>query len=45
MAMIQKGDRSKFDVEALKQLIKLLPEKHEVLVTLLLFVLMLFAPF
>ncbi|KAG7328122.1 hypothetical protein KOW79_008066 [Hemibagrus wyckioides] len=28
--MIQKGDRSKFDVEALKQLLKLLPEKHEI---------------
>lgn len=28
--MIQKGDRSKFDVEVLKQLLKLLPEKHEV---------------
>lgn len=32
-AMIQKGDRRKFDVEALKQLLKLLPEKHEVCVT------------
>lgn len=30
--MIQKGDTSKFDAEALKQLIKLLPEKHEVLI-------------
>lgn len=28
--MIQKGDRSRFDVEVLKQLLKLLPEKHEV---------------
>lgn len=28
--MIQSGDRTKFDVEVLKQLIKLLPEKHEV---------------
>lgn len=28
--MIRRGDRSKFDVEVLKQLIKLLPEKHEV---------------
>ncbi|MCI4382842.1 hypothetical protein PGIGA_G00019360 [Pangasianodon gigas] len=28
--MIQKGDRSKFDVEVLKQLLKLLPEKHEI---------------
>lgn len=30
MSLIQNGDRSKFDVEILKQLIKLLPEKHEV---------------
>uniref|UniRef100_A0A4W5QVQ9 Inverted formin 2 n=1 Tax=Hucho hucho TaxID=62062 RepID=A0A4W5QVQ9_9TELE len=30
VAMIQKGDRSKFDVEVLKQLQKLQPEKHEV---------------
>ncbi|XP_017270955.3 inverted formin-2 isoform X2 [Kryptolebias marmoratus] len=30
VAMIHKGDRSKFDVEALKQLVKLLPEKHEI---------------
>lgn len=30
VAMIQKGDRSRFDVEVLKQLIKLLPEKHEI---------------
>ncbi|XP_036398212.1 inverted formin-2-like [Megalops cyprinoides] len=30
VAMIQKGDRSKFDVEVLKQLQKLLPEKHEI---------------
>lgn len=30
VAMIQNGDRSKFDVEVLKQLQKLLPEKHEV---------------
>ncbi|XP_052001214.1 inverted formin-2-like [Xyrauchen texanus] len=29
VAMIQNGDRSKFDVESLKQLLKLLPEKHE----------------
>lgn len=28
--MVQKGDCSKFDVESLKQLLKLLPEKHEV---------------
>lgn len=28
--MIRKGDRTKFDVEVLKQLLKLLPEKHEV---------------
>ncbi|RXM96658.1 Inverted formin-2 [Acipenser ruthenus] len=27
--MIKSGDRSKFDVEVLKQLLKLLPEKHE----------------
>lgn len=31
VVLIQSGDRSKFDVEVLKQLIKLLPEKHEVL--------------
>nr|XP_014340636.1 PREDICTED: inverted formin-2 isoform X1 [Latimeria chalumnae] len=30
IAMIQKGDRAKFDVEVLKQLDKLLPEKHEI---------------
>ncbi|KAL0967544.1 hypothetical protein UPYG_G00253590 [Umbra pygmaea] len=30
LAMIQKGDRSKFDVEVLKQLQKLLPETHEI---------------
>lgn len=30
VAMIQNGDRTKFDVEVLKQLLKLLPEKHEV---------------
>ncbi|XP_051816595.1 inverted formin-2-like isoform X2 [Acanthochromis polyacanthus] len=30
VSLIQRGDRSKFDVEVLKQLIKLLPEKHEV---------------
>lgn len=30
VAMIQAGDRSRFDVEVLKQLLKLLPEKHEV---------------
>ncbi|XP_071413509.1 inverted formin-2-like [Pithys albifrons albifrons] len=29
-AMIQNGDRTKFDVEVLKQLLKLLPEKHEI---------------
>uniref|UniRef100_A0ACB8G5Y3 Inverted formin-2 n=1 Tax=Sphaerodactylus townsendi TaxID=933632 RepID=A0ACB8G5Y3_9SAUR len=28
--MIRKGDRTKFDVEVLKQLLKLLPEKHEI---------------
>ncbi|XP_076833808.1 inverted formin-2-like isoform X2 [Brachyhypopomus gauderio] len=30
VALIQNGDRSKFDVEVLKQLLKLLPEKHEI---------------
>lgn len=30
VSLIRRGDRSKFDVEVLKQLIKLLPEKHEV---------------
>ncbi|XP_071355157.1 inverted formin-2 isoform X2 [Trachinotus anak] len=30
VAMIQNGDRTKFDVEVLKQLLKLLPEKHEI---------------
>lgn len=30
VAMVQNGDRTKFDVEVLKQLLKLLPEKHEV---------------
>ncbi|XP_050927565.1 inverted formin-2 isoform X2 [Lates calcarifer] len=30
VSLIQRGDRSKFDVEVLKQLIKLLPEKHEI---------------
>uniref|UniRef100_A0A8C6UX96 Inverted formin 2 n=1 Tax=Neogobius melanostomus TaxID=47308 RepID=A0A8C6UX96_9GOBI len=30
IAMIQNGDRTKFDVEVLKQLLKLLPEKHEI---------------
>ncbi|XP_073784096.1 inverted formin-2-like [Danio rerio] len=30
VAMVQKGDCSKFDVESLKQLLKLLPEKHEI---------------
>lgn len=30
VAMIQNGDRSRFDVEVIKQLLKLLPEKHEV---------------
>ncbi|CAB1335125.1 unnamed protein product, partial [Coregonus sp. 'balchen'] len=29
VSLIQNGDRTKFDVEVLKQLIKLLPEKHE----------------
>lgn len=28
--MIQKGVRTRFDVEVLKQLLKLLPETHEV---------------
>ena len=28
--MIRAGDTSKFDVEVLRQLLKLLPEKHEV---------------
>lgn len=28
--MIRAGDTTKFDVEILKQLLKLLPEKHEV---------------
>ena len=31
VAMVRNGDRSKLDVEVLKQLKKLLPEKHEVL--------------
>ena len=30
MALVQNGDRTRFDVEVLKQLLKLLPEKHEV---------------
>lgn len=30
VAMIQKGDKSKLDAEILKQLLKLLPEDHEV---------------
>ncbi|XP_054474999.1 LOW QUALITY PROTEIN: inverted formin-2-like [Anoplopoma fimbria] len=30
VSLIRRGDRSRFDVELLKQLIKLLPEKHEV---------------
>ncbi|XP_039518877.1 inverted formin-2 isoform X3 [Pimephales promelas] len=30
VAMLLKGDCSKFDVESLKQLLKLLPEKHEI---------------
>ncbi|XP_026167593.1 inverted formin-2 isoform X2 [Mastacembelus armatus] len=30
VSMIQNGDRSRFDVEVLKQLLKLLPEKHEI---------------
>uniref|UniRef100_A0AAX7SIZ3 Inverted formin, FH2 and WH2 domain containing n=1 Tax=Astatotilapia calliptera TaxID=8154 RepID=A0AAX7SIZ3_ASTCA len=29
VGMIQSGDRTRFDVEVLKQLLKLLPEKHE----------------
>ncbi|KAM6255046.1 inverted formin-2 isoform 2-T5 [Spheniscus humboldti] len=29
-AMVQNGDWTKFDVEVLKQLLKLLPEKHEI---------------
>ncbi|XP_068609724.1 inverted formin-2-like [Brachionichthys hirsutus] len=30
ISLIRRGDRSRFDVEGLKQLVKLLPEKHEV---------------
>ncbi|KAJ8290405.1 hypothetical protein GJAV_G00012390 [Gymnothorax javanicus] len=30
VAMVQNGDRSRFDVEILKQLLKLMPEKHEI---------------
>lgn len=30
VGMIQKGDRSRFDAGILKQLLKLLPESHEV---------------
>lgn len=30
IGMIETGDRAKFDAEMLKQLLKLLPEKHEV---------------
>ncbi|XP_018411599.1 PREDICTED: inverted formin-2-like [Nanorana parkeri] len=30
VSLIEKGDRSKFDIEVLKQFLKLLPEKHEV---------------
>ncbi|XP_075048590.1 inverted formin-2 isoform X2 [Mixophyes fleayi] len=30
IGLIEKGDRSKFDIEILKQFLKLLPEKHEV---------------
>ncbi|XP_056867784.1 inverted formin-2-like isoform X4 [Takifugu flavidus] len=30
IAMIESGDRAKFDAEMLKQLLKLLPEKHEI---------------
>ncbi|KAF0044490.1 hypothetical protein F2P81_003648 [Scophthalmus maximus] len=30
VTMIRNGDRTKFDVEVLKQLLKLLPEKHEI---------------
>lgn len=34
VAMIQKGDRSKLDAERLKQLLKLLPDDHEVPIVL-----------
>nr|XP_020480327.1 inverted formin-2-like [Monopterus albus] len=30
VSLIRRGDRTKFDVESLKQLIKLLPERHEI---------------
>ncbi|XP_062325911.1 inverted formin-2-like [Osmerus eperlanus] len=30
VALVQNGDRTRFDVEVLKQLLKLLPEKHEI---------------
>lgn len=30
IGLIEKGDRSRFDIEVLKQFLKLLPEKHEV---------------
>ncbi|KAM8921364.1 inverted formin-2 [Pelodytes ibericus] len=30
VSLIEKGDRSKFDIEILKQFLKLMPEKHEV---------------
>ncbi|XP_068110332.1 inverted formin-2 isoform X2 [Hyperolius riggenbachi] len=30
VGLIEKGDRSKFDIEILKQFLKLMPEKHEV---------------
>ncbi|XP_029531181.1 inverted formin-2-like isoform X2 [Oncorhynchus nerka] len=30
VSLIQNGDRTKFDVEVLRQLVKLLPEKHEI---------------
>ncbi|PIO29296.1 hypothetical protein AB205_0107280, partial [Aquarana catesbeiana] len=34
VSMIEKGDRSKFDIEVLKQFLKLLPEKHECVQTM-----------
>lgn len=40
IAMIESGDRAKFDAEMLKQLLKLLPEKHEVSVFSRLFLLL-----
>ncbi|KAM4662587.1 inverted formin-2 isoform 2-T2 [Discoglossus pictus] len=30
VSLIEKGDRNKFDIEILKQFLKLLPEKHEI---------------